>query len=110
MTQDITNQTFNDNSMPDEKSRNALLWQKFQEENKVTFTDEVLKTHKLSNQFGSGSSGSNGRSSTIAKELAMLTTSLPDGIFLKVAESRSDVMKVLMVGVANTPYAGGLFT
>jgi ubiquitin-protein ligase len=60
--------------------------------------------------FPSGHSGIFGRASTIAKELAMLTTSIPDGVFVKVAESRSDAMKILMIGVKETPYAGGLFT
>lgn len=46
---------------------------------------------------------------TISKEVATLTTSLPVGIFLKIAESRSDVMKVLIVGSEGSPYAGGLF-
>jgi baculoviral IAP repeat-containing protein 6 len=38
-----------------------------------------------------------------------LTTSLPPGIFLKIGESRQDVMKVLIIEVEGTPYAGGLF-
>jgi hypothetical protein len=50
-----------------------------------------------------------GRMNTISKEVATLTTSLPTGIFLKIAESRSDVMKVLIIGSEGSPYAGGLF-
>lgn len=46
---------------------------------------------------------------TISKEVATMTTSLPTGIFLKIAESRSDVMKVMIVGSEGSPYAGGLF-
>ena len=88
----------------------AKAWADFMEQNRVTYTDEVLKNHKYSKNFGSGNSGSLGRMGTITKEIGVLTTSLPPGIFVKVAESRSDVMKVLMVGVQGTPYDGGLFT
>jgi ubiquitin-protein ligase len=55
------------------------------------------------------SSPKKGRMNTISKEVATLTTSLPTGIFLKIAESRSDVMKVLIVGSEGSPYAGGQF-
>lgn len=89
---------------------NPAKWQKFMEENKVTFTDDVLKNHRCLNKRGGGRQvGPSGRMNTIGKEIANMATSLPEGIFLKVAESRSDVMKVLMVGVEGTPYAGGLF-
>ena len=51
------------------------------------------------------------RSLAIAKELAVLTTNLPVGfdgsIFLRVDESRVDVIKALIIGPADTPYANG---
>ncbi|KUJ15397.1 uncharacterized protein LY89DRAFT_735511 [Mollisia scopiformis] len=86
-------------------------WGKYQEENRVTFTDEVLVAHRFTSDINAfKSSGAKNRLNTISKEVATLTTSLPPGIFLKVAESRSDVMKVLIVGSGGSPYAGGLFT
>ncbi|KAK4700304.1 hypothetical protein P7C70_g5944, partial [Phenoliferia sp. Uapishka_3] len=45
----------------------------------------------------------------LAKELAVLSTSLPPGIFLRVDEARIDVIKCLIAGPEGTPYAGGLF-
>jgi hypothetical protein len=88
-----------------------LIWKAFMEENKVTFTDEVLINHAWAKEFSKEmTSCAPNRLSTIGKEIANLTTSLPDGVFLKVAESRSDVMKVMIIGVEGTPYAGGLFT
>ena len=45
----------------------------------------------------------------LAKELAVLSTSLPSGIFVRVDESRIDVIKCLIAGPPDTPYAGGLF-
>jgi hypothetical protein len=85
-------------------------WQTYMEENRVTFTDEVLRNHRYKFEFEAKEfSPAKGRQNTISKEIATMTTSLPAGIFLKVAESRLDVMKVLMVGSEGSPYAGGLF-
>ncbi|CDZ96453.1 Ubiquitin-conjugating enzyme [Phaffia rhodozyma] len=53
------------------------------------------------------------RSLAIAKELAVLSTNLPvafDGsIFLRVDETRVDLVKALIIGPADTPYANGCF-
>lgn len=87
------------------------MWSKFCEDSRVVFTDDVLLQHRHSPQFNALKvSNQKGRLSAIGKEIANMTTSLPPGIFLKVAESRSDVMKALIVGIEGTPYAGGLFT
>lgn len=87
------------------------VWAAFQAENKVTFTEEVLTAHRFSAEaLKFKTSVVKNRLSTISKEIATLTTSLPPGIFLKIAESRSDIMKVMIVGTEGTPYAGGLFT
>lgn len=86
-------------------------WVKYQEENRVTFTDEVLHAHRFASEMNNFKvSVAKNRLNTISKEVATLTTSLPPGIFLKIADSRSDVMKVLIVGSEGSPYAGGLFT
>ncbi|GAA5844601.1 hypothetical protein JCM11251_002239 [Rhodosporidiobolus azoricus] len=45
----------------------------------------------------------------LAKELAVLSTSLPPGIWVRVDEARVDVLKVLIAGPEDSPYAGGLF-
>ncbi|GAA5854336.1 hypothetical protein JCM9279_004724 [Rhodotorula babjevae] len=45
----------------------------------------------------------------IAKELAVLSTSLPPGIWVRVDESRIDVIKCLIAGPETSPYANGLF-
>ena len=45
----------------------------------------------------------------LVKELAVLSTSLPSGIFVRVDESRIDVIKCLIAGPVDTPYQGGLF-
>ncbi|PVH88654.1 hypothetical protein DL98DRAFT_648013 [Cadophora sp. DSE1049] len=84
-------------------------WTKFAEDNRVTFTDDVLLRHRYTDNFKALQTSNRGRLTTISKEIATLKTSLPTGIFLKVAESRSDVMKVLIIGSEGSPYAGGLF-
>jgi len=84
-------------------------WDEYIKENRVTFTDDVLTTHHFHKAFSAVKGSNVGRLSTIGKEIANMTTSLPPGIFLKIAESRSDVMKVLIIGPEGGPYAGGLF-
>ncbi|WVQ95948.1 hypothetical protein IAU59_003047 [Kwoniella sp. CBS 9459] len=53
------------------------------------------------------------RSLAIAKELAVLTTSLPvawhSTIFLRVDETRVDVLKAMIIGPEGTPYENGCF-
>lgn len=50
-----------------------------------------------------------GRMKKLISELTMLSTALPEGIYVRHGESRLDAMKVLMVGPVGTPYEGGLF-
>ncbi|GAA5877972.1 hypothetical protein JCM3774_004770 [Rhodotorula dairenensis] len=45
----------------------------------------------------------------LAKELAVLSTSLPPGIWVRHDEERVDVLKCLLAGPEHSPYAGGLF-
>ncbi|ESK87451.1 ubiquitinating enzyme [Moniliophthora roreri MCA 2997] len=45
----------------------------------------------------------------VIKELAVMATSLPEGIFVRVDESRNDTLKAIIAGPQSTPYAGGLF-
>ncbi|EAU84763.2 ubiquitin conjugating enzyme family protein [Coprinopsis cinerea okayama7 len=53
------------------------------------------------------------RSLAIAKELAILTTNLPvawdSSIFLRVDETRVDIIKALIIGPEGTPYQNGCF-
>ena len=84
-------------------------WLAYSEANRVTFSDAILEEHMLKGQFIQIVESPRGRMATLRKEIASLTTSLPDGIFLKISETRPDVMKLLMIGVEETPYEGGLF-
>ncbi|PVH82811.1 hypothetical protein DL98DRAFT_652831 [Cadophora sp. DSE1049] len=88
---------------------NRDLWLAYSEANRVTFSDAILGEHTLRDQSLQALESPRGRMAALRKEIASLTTSLPHGIFLKISESRPDVMKLLMIGVAGTPYEGGRF-
>jgi hypothetical protein len=61
------------------------IWTKYAEENRVIFDDDVLKNHRYLNEISNLKSSAKGRLSTIGKEIATMTTSLPVGIFVKVS-------------------------
>ncbi|OCH95740.1 hypothetical protein OBBRIDRAFT_744889 [Obba rivulosa] len=45
----------------------------------------------------------------LVKELAVMATSLPPGVWVRVDEVRNDVIKIMIAGPQGTPYSGGLF-
>ncbi|GBE77250.1 Baculoviral IAP repeat-containing protein [Sparassis crispa] len=45
----------------------------------------------------------------LIKELAVMATSLPVGVWVRVDEVRNDAIKIMIAGPEGTPYAGGLF-
>ncbi|EMD42244.1 hypothetical protein CERSUDRAFT_147934, partial [Gelatoporia subvermispora B] len=45
----------------------------------------------------------------LIKELAVMATSLPPGVWVRVDEIRNDAIKIMIAGPEGTPYAGGLF-
>jgi len=45
----------------------------------------------------------------LRKDISILSSSLPDGIFVRVDENRMDIIKVLIIGPAGTPYENGCF-
>jgi ubiquitin-protein ligase len=45
----------------------------------------------------------------LKKEISILSSSLPDGIFVKVDEDHFDFMKVMIIGPEGTPYENGCF-
>ncbi|KAH6717835.1 hypothetical protein BKA61DRAFT_598423 [Leptodontidium sp. MPI-SDFR-AT-0119] len=92
------------NSKPGEDA-----WSAYSDSHKVTFSDAVLDEHICRDQFMKIVESPRGRMAALRKEIASLTTSLPRGIFLKISETRPDVMKALIIGSDGTPYEGGLF-
>ncbi|KAF7792547.1 hypothetical protein EIP86_003588 [Pleurotus ostreatoroseus] len=45
----------------------------------------------------------------LIKELAVMATSLPSGVWVRVDEVRNDALKIMIAGPEGTPYEGGLF-
>ncbi|KAF9469734.1 hypothetical protein BDZ94DRAFT_1328678 [Collybia nuda] len=45
----------------------------------------------------------------LVKELAVMATSLPPGVWVRADEVRNDAIKIMIAGPEDTPYAGGLF-
>ncbi|TFY83061.1 hypothetical protein EWM64_g951 [Hericium alpestre] len=81
----------------------------------ATFTDELpnYKTYFNNEARMLASQDIPKRSLAIAKELAVLTTNLPiawhSSIFLRVDETRVDIIKALIIGPEDTPYQNGCF-
>lgn len=73
------------------------------------YTENVLDTHHYKLQAGNLQQSPRGRVLHLTRELATMSTSLPQGIFVRVEDSRPDVLKVLIVGPGGTPYEGGLY-
>lgn len=73
------------------------------------YTENVLNTHHYKAQANSLKQSPRGRVLHLTRELATMSTSLPQGIFVRVEDSRPDVLKVLIVGPGETPYEGGLY-
>lgn len=50
-----------------------------------------------------------GRMRRLLAQVSSLSTDLPEGIYVRHGESRLDVLKVMIIGPAGTPYEHGLF-
>ncbi|KAJ6256487.1 hypothetical protein Dda_8349 [Drechslerella dactyloides] len=50
-----------------------------------------------------------GRMKHLIKDLSVLSTALPEGVFVRVQEDRPDLFKALIVGAGSTPYQLGLY-
>ncbi|KAF3931114.1 hypothetical protein ABW20_dc0108015 [Dactylellina cionopaga] len=81
------------------------------------FSTSVATTHCGANpgmNFGStahaaGSAPNPGRMKRLIKELTVLSTTLPPGIFVRVQEDRPDLFKAMIVGPDSSPYHLGLY-
>ncbi|KAK6356888.1 hypothetical protein TWF718_001228 [Orbilia javanica] len=83
---------------------------------KFKYSNNVVDTHNgtkpypgFSNQNAKASNSAPGRMRRLVKEITVLSTALPPGIFVRVQEDRLDLFKVLIVGPEFSPYQLGLF-
>jgi len=72
--------------------------------------DEVMmKNHFYAKEASKVVNPAMGRMKKLLMELTSLRTALPEGVYVKHAESRIDVMKFLIIGPMGTPYENGIF-
>ncbi|CAB3999527.1 baculoviral IAP repeat-containing 6-like [Paramuricea clavata] len=80
---------------------------------KINFTIPYHFSSSVKSATSSGQRTNAGRARRLAQEIASLSTSLPlsysSSVFVRCDEERLDIMKVLMTGPADTPYANGCF-
>uniref|UniRef100_A0A3Q3GHE9 UBC core domain-containing protein n=1 Tax=Labrus bergylta TaxID=56723 RepID=A0A3Q3GHE9_9LABR len=80
------------------------------EDGKVMFK---VNYHYMSQVKNASDTNSAARSRRLAQEAVTLSTSLPlssfSSVFVRCDEERLDIMKVLITGPADTPYANGCF-
>ncbi|KAK8079285.1 hypothetical protein PG994_003092 [Apiospora phragmitis] len=72
---------------------------------------EVLNLHYYKSAAEKVAKGSppRQRMKRVVREIMILQTSLPEGIFVRHGGSRPDVLKVLIIGPQGTPYEDGFF-
>jgi ubiquitin-protein ligase len=94
---------------PESKESDAALsqWLTGKRFELVDLTDEPFRFEDEYN--ASAVKPSKARLNRLRREIASLSDSLPDGIYLRVNEDRYDKMKVIIIGPANTPYEHGVF-
>ena len=86
-------------------------WDAYHEKHRVDYDSSIERylCAKISEEAYMFTQSPTNRIRRIVSEQVEMSTGLPQHIFLKVHESRPDIMKCLMVGPGGTPYEGGLF-
>ncbi|KAK6333661.1 hypothetical protein TWF730_003845 [Orbilia blumenaviensis] len=81
-----------------------------------SYSPAVAATHSGVNPYGGpnadnhgSSSSAPGRMKRLIKELTVLSTTLPPGIFVRVQEDRPELFKAIIVGPESSPYHMGLY-
>lgn len=95
----------------DAKASAEERWTAYHQKHSVTRSDAIVdpRLFLFYNAAVTLSYSHPGRMKRMVTELASMATSLPLGIFVKVGESRPDVMKCLIMGPPDSPYGYGLF-
>ncbi|KAK3718781.1 hypothetical protein QZH41_014030 [Actinostola sp. cb2023] len=84
-----------------------------EDNDRLEFTISYHFASTLRSATSNGEMGSPARARRLAQEITSLSTSLPlsssSSVFVRCDETRLDIMKVLITGPAETPYANGCF-
>ncbi|KXT18866.1 hypothetical protein AC579_3557 [Pseudocercospora musae] len=70
--------------------------------------EAIISSHSLIGKTAVTTSAP-GRMKRIMQEIARLEAGLPNGVFIRYAESQPHIMKAVIVGPKETPYENGLF-
>jgi len=73
------------------------------------YVEGVVATHYWNLQATSLATSPRGRVLHLSREMATMSTSLPQGVFVRVEDGRPDILKAMIVGPCETPYEGGLY-
>ncbi|KAG0633580.1 hypothetical protein HOY80DRAFT_1104511 [Tuber brumale] len=73
------------------------------------YIEGVITTHYWNSQATSLTTSPRGRVLHLSREMATMSTSLPQGVFVRVEDGRPDIIKAMIVGPCETPYEGGLY-
>jgi len=73
------------------------------------YIEGVVATHYWHLQATSLAASPRGRVLHLSREMATMSTSLPQGVFVRVEDGRPDIIKAMIVGPCETPYEGGLY-
>ncbi|KAK2829910.1 hypothetical protein FQN49_007134 [Arthroderma sp. PD_2] len=102
----------NKRSLADEVGENSPQekWEAFHQEHAVSRDETVFEqSHAYYRRALAMQHSSPGRIKRMVTEVANMSTSLPIGIFVKVSESRPDIMRCLIMGPPDSPYGYALF-
>ncbi|KAL9060968.1 MAG: hypothetical protein Q9162_000412 [Coniocarpon cinnabarinum] len=104
---DVTQQGISNQKSTDSLPQASSSHNRFEMIDEAEITNRFMRHKEVG--FKLSSTSSNQRMRTLHKEVGMLRTSLPPGIWVKMASNRPDIMKALIVGPEGTPYEAGLF-
>ncbi|KAL8823412.1 MAG: hypothetical protein Q9170_008362, partial [Blastenia crenularia] len=93
------------------KISTVTTWKEYHKENCLVRKPNVARylCSSMANLASQVKESYPGRMKRLVTEASEMTTSLPEGIFVRVDDVRADVMKALIIGPEDTPYEGGLF-
>jgi len=96
-------------SSPEKKLADEDLATNWLSQRKLMFLDMINMPHVYKDSALNGSNMSKSKMKKIKQDLAILSNSLPDGIFVRVDENHLDLMKVMIIGPEDSPYEKGCF-
>ena len=89
-------------------ARKVKSWSEFHREKCFDLTEAVFDQYHFNKNLDLLHSPK-GRIPYLMKEMASMSTSLPEGVFVKASSEIPGMMKCLILGPDDTPYEGGLF-